>query len=101
MTPRTITAYAFDHRYGDDVVPIYSLRQPVNMDGVRTVTVELLGDADWWVRAAAKESLLVLGESGLQAATAMLENEDGFARDSAREVVSAFRRESRPLELAG
>jgi hypothetical protein len=31
----------------------------------------------------------------------MLENEDGFARDGAREVVSAFRRESRPLELAG
>ena len=31
----------------------------------------------------------------------MLENDDGFARDGAREVVSAFRRESRPLELAG
>jgi hypothetical protein len=61
----------------------------------------LLGDTNWWVRAAAKESLFLLGESGLRAASAMLENEDGFARDSAREVVSAFRRESRPLELAG
>jgi hypothetical protein len=45
MTPRTITAYAFDHHYGDDVVPVYALKQPGNMDGVRTVTVELLGDA--------------------------------------------------------
>jgi hypothetical protein len=61
----------------------------------------LLADTNWWVRAAAKESLFTLGESGLEAATAMLENEDGFARDSAREVVSSFRRESRPLELAG
>ena len=46
MTPRTITAYAFDHRYGDGVVPIYSLKQPDNMDGVRTVPIELLGDAE-------------------------------------------------------
>lgn len=61
----------------------------------------LLADTNWWVRAAAKESLFLLGDSGLGAAAAMLENEDGFARDSAREVVSAFRRESRPLELAG
>lgn len=61
----------------------------------------LLADTNWWVRAAAKESLFMLGESGLHAASAMLENEDGFARDSAREVVSAFRRETRPLELAG
>lgn len=61
----------------------------------------LLADTNWWVRAAAKESLFLLGESGLQAATEMLEDVDGFARDSAREVVSAFRRESRPLELAG
>ena len=61
----------------------------------------LLADTNWWVRAAAKESLFLLGESGLRAATTMLESEDGFARDSAREVVSAFRRESRPLELAG
>jgi HEAT repeat protein len=61
----------------------------------------LLADANWWVRAAAKESLFLLGESGLHAATQMLEDTDGFARDSAREVVSAFRREARPLELVG
>jgi HEAT repeat protein len=61
----------------------------------------LLADANWWVRAAAKESLFLLGESGLRAATEMLEDVDEFARDSAREVVSAFRRETRPLELAG
>ena len=45
MTPRTITAYAFDYHYRDDVVQVYALKQPDNMDGVRTVTVELLGDA--------------------------------------------------------
>jgi hypothetical protein len=45
MMPRTITAYAFDHQYGDDVVTVYALKQPDNMDGVRIVTVELLGDA--------------------------------------------------------
>jgi HEAT repeats len=61
----------------------------------------LLADANWWARAAAKESLFLLGESGLHAATRMLEDTDGFARDSAREVVSAFRREARPLELVG
>ncbi len=61
----------------------------------------LLADASWWVRAAAKESLFLLGDSGLDAASEMLQDEDEFARDSAREVVSAFRRESRPLELAG
>jgi HEAT repeats len=61
----------------------------------------LLADTSWWVRAAAKESLFLLGESGLEAAKDTLENEDGFARDGAREVVSAFRRETRPLELVG
>jgi HEAT repeat protein len=61
----------------------------------------LLADTNWWVRSAAKESLFLLGESGLLAASEMLQNEDGFARDSAREVVSSFRRESPPLELTG
>jgi HEAT repeat protein len=61
----------------------------------------LLADTSWWVRAAAKESLFLLGDSGLEAATEMLQDDDGFARDGAREVVSAFRRESRPLELVG
>jgi len=45
MMSQTITAYAFDYRYGDDVVTVYALKQPENMDGVRTITVELLGDA--------------------------------------------------------
>lgn len=62
---------------------------------------QLLADTNWWVRAAAKESLFTLGESGLHAATQMLGDVDSFARDSAREVVSAFRRETRPLELVG
>jgi HEAT repeat protein len=61
----------------------------------------LLADTNWWVRAAAKESLLTLGESGVHAATLMLDDVDGFARDSAREVVSAFRRDTRPVELVG
>jgi len=61
----------------------------------------LLADTSWWVRAAAKESLFLLGDDGLEAATEMLQDEDGFARDGAREVVSAFRRESQPLELVG
>jgi hypothetical protein len=61
----------------------------------------LLADTSWWVRAAAKESLFLLGDSGLAAATEMLQDVDGFARDGAREVVSAFRREARPLELVG
>lgn len=45
MTLRTITAYAFDYHYGDDVVTVYALKPPGSMDGVRTVAVELLGDA--------------------------------------------------------
>ena len=61
----------------------------------------LLADPSWWVRAAAKESLFHLGDEGLEAATEMLQDDDGFARDGAREVVSAFRRESLPLELVG
>jgi HEAT repeat protein len=61
----------------------------------------LLADTSWWVRAAAKETLFLLGDSGLEAATEMLENKDGFARDGAREIVSAFRRESQVLELVG
>ncbi|MFN8637225.1 MAG: hypothetical protein U0893_25530 [Chloroflexota bacterium] len=43
--PRTITAYAFDYHYGDGEVTVYALKQPDTVDGVRTVTVELLGDA--------------------------------------------------------
>jgi hypothetical protein len=50
---------------------------------------KLLADRDWWVRAAAKEALLGLGKAGIDAATAMLHSEDGFARDGANEVVLA------------
>ena len=67
----------------------------------RRVDTALLADTSWWVRAAAKETLFLLGSSGLEAATEMLQDADGFARDGAREVVSAFRRETRPLELVG
>jgi HEAT repeat protein len=73
----------------------------VGAEGLADDIAALLADTSWWVRAAAKESLFLLGDSGLEAAAEMLENEDGFARDGAREVVSAFRRESRPLELVG
>jgi len=73
----------------------------VGAEKLADVVAALLADTSWWVRAAAKESLFLLGDSGLEAAAEMLENEDGFARDGAREVVSAFRRESRPLELVG
>ena len=70
-------------------------------EGLAGDIAALLADQSWWVRAAAKEALLVLGESGLQAAHRMLDADDAFAQDGAREVVSAFRRESPPLELAG
>jgi HEAT repeat protein len=73
----------------------------IGADSLADDIAALLADTNWWVRAAAKESLFLLGDSGLRAATEMLDDADGFARDSAREVVSAFRREARPLELAG
>jgi HEAT repeat protein len=49
----------------------------------------LLADRNWWVRAAAKEALLGLGKDGIDAAAAMLDSEDGFARDGATEVALA------------
>jgi HEAT repeat protein len=61
----------------------------------------LLTDRNWWVRAAAKESLLRLGAHGLAAASAMLDDEDAFARDGAGEVIAAFRFDRQALELAG
>lgn len=73
----------------------------ISAEGLATDIAALLADRSWWVRAAAKEALLVLGESGLQAAHSMLHADDAFAQDGAREVVSSFRRESPPLELAG
>jgi HEAT repeat protein len=73
----------------------------IGAEGLASDIAALLADRSWWVRAAAKEALLVLGESGLQAAHRMLDSDDAFAQDGAREVVSAFRRESPALELAG
>jgi len=37
----------------------------------------LLADTNWWVRTAAKESLLALGADGFVVAVAALEREDG------------------------
>ena len=73
----------------------------IGAEGLADEVAALLADTSWWVRAAAKETLLLLGLSGLEAATEMLQDVDEFARDGAREVVSAFRRETRPLELVG
>ncbi len=49
--------------------------------------VPLLADTNWWVRAAAKESLLALGAEGFRAAAVALDHVDGFARDGALEIV--------------
>lgn len=49
----------------------------------------LLADTNWWVRAAAKESLLSLGADGFRAAVAALGHDDSFARDGALEIVVA------------
>lgn len=73
----------------------------IGAEGLAGEVAALLADTSWWVRAAAKETLFLLGDDGLEAATDMLQDTDGFARDGAREVVSAFRRETRPLELVG
>jgi hypothetical protein len=73
----------------------------IGAEGLAGEVAALLADTSWWVRAAAKETLFLLGDDGLEAATDMLHDTDGFARDGAREVVSAFRRETRPLELVG
>jgi HEAT repeats len=47
----------------------------------------LLADENWWVRAAAKESLLGLGSEGLEVARTALGHNDGFARDGALEII--------------
>ena len=57
------------------------------LDQLAGHVVPLLADANWWVRAAAKESLLALGAEGFRAAVAALEHEDRFARDGALEIV--------------
>jgi hypothetical protein len=47
----------------------------------------LLADQNWWVRAAAKESLLQLGSEGLKVAQTALRHRDRFARDGALEII--------------
>ncbi len=47
----------------------------------------LLADRNWWVRAAAKESLLQLGDAGLDVARSALSHADRFARDGALEII--------------
>jgi hypothetical protein len=52
----------------------------------------LLGDENWWVRAASKESLLMLGNDGLDVALTALSHPDRFARDGALEVIAGSAR---------
>jgi HEAT repeat protein len=47
----------------------------------------MLGDADWWVRRAAKESLEAMGPDVWPALVACLEHRDRFVRNSAAEVL--------------
>jgi HEAT repeat protein len=47
---------------------------------------ELLGDADWWVRAAAKQSLEMMGTDVWPALMRCLDHTDGFVRNGAAEV---------------
>ena len=47
---------------------------------------ELLGDADWWVRTAAKESLEMMGSDVWPVLMRCLEHRDGFVRNGAAEV---------------
>ena len=57
------------------------------LDELADDVLPLLADSNWWVRAAAKESLLALGTVGFRAAVAALEHADRFARDGALEIV--------------
>lgn len=47
---------------------------------------ELLGDADWWVRAAAKQALEMMGTDVWPALMRLLDHPDGFVRNGAAEV---------------
>jgi hypothetical protein len=47
---------------------------------------ELLGDADWWVRAAAKQSLEMMGTDVWPSLMRCLDHPDGFVRNGAAEV---------------
>ena len=58
----------------------------------------LLADRNWWVRAAAKESLGALGDKGLDVAVAALSHSDPFARDGALEILAGA---GRLVDLGG
>jgi HEAT repeats len=58
----------------------------------------LLADRNWWVRAAAKESLGALGDTGLDVAVAALSHSDSFARDGALEILAGA---GRLVDLGG
>jgi HEAT repeat protein len=58
----------------------------------------LLADRNWWVRAAAKESLGALGDRGLDVAVAALSHTDPFARDGALEILAGA---GRLVDLGG
>lgn len=58
----------------------------------------LLADHNWWVRAAAKESLGALGDKGLDVAVAALSHSDPFARDGALEILTGA---GRLVDLGG
>ena len=47
---------------------------------------ELLGDADWWVRSAAKQSLEMMGPDVWPSLMRCLDHPDGFVRNGAAEV---------------
>ncbi len=47
----------------------------------------LLGDREWWVRAAAKDALRDLAPRSLAALEGALDDEDEFARNGAAEVL--------------
>lgn len=83
------------HRLATDPVPF------VRAHGVRALAAirgaaaaeavaARLADANWWVRQAAKESLLSMGEASLPALEAQLDAADRFARNGASEVIQAL-----------
>jgi HEAT repeat protein len=55
-------------------------------DESAAAVAELLGDADWWVRTAAKESLEMMGSEVWPVLMRCLEHKDGFVRNGAAEV---------------
>jgi HEAT repeat protein len=59
----------------------------VNDAALAAKLLPLLADRNWWVRAAAKDSLLQLGDKGLDTARKALSHKDAFARDGALEII--------------